>query len=80
MAGTSSTTGTAQREFGFDFFPSPCVSEEGLKIEGLADGASVHFHILRTDKDHPNVSLLGGLTCQCSDQWFRKVQYLYSIF
>lgn len=57
MASTSSTMGMAQQEFGFDFFPGPCVSEERLQIEGLADGASMHFHSLGTDKDHPNASL-----------------------
>lgn len=79
MASTSSTTGMAQREFGFDSFPSPCVSEERLQIEGLADGASMHVRSLRTDKDHPNASLLDGLTHQCSHQWFRKLQYLCSV-
>lgn len=39
----------------------------------------MHFHILSIDKSPKCASLLDGLTCQCSDQWFRKLEFLYSI-
>lgn len=39
----------------------------------------MHFHIQSIDKSRKCLSLLDGLTCQSSDQWFRKLEFLYSI-
>lgn len=39
----------------------------------------MHFHILGIDKSPKYVSVWDRLTCQCSDQWFRKLELLYSV-